>query len=130
MDGRGTASPGQELQEQIELLREQVRTNRQDIDELQADGLLESTLLEVLQERGASQVKLNEDLRLALTTSRTIGVAIGIMMARELLTQDAAFQVLRKISNDTNRKLRDVAEEIVATGETAKYRLRTGSPKP
>ena len=117
--GEGVKSPDRDdLQEQIDRLQRQVTVNRADIDDLQADGLLERTLLESLQERSASQAQLNEELRHALLTSRTIGVAIGIVMARHLVTQEVAFGILRKFSNDTNRKLRDVAEEIVSTGIT------------
>ena len=117
-DGDVQSPERSDLQEQIDCLREQVTINRADIDDLQADGLLERTLLEALQQHSASQTELNEQLRRALLTSRTIGVAIGIVMAKQSVTQEAAFDMLRKLSNDTNRKLRDVAEHVVATGTT------------
>ena len=117
-DGDVQSPERSDLQEQIDCLREQVTINRADIDDLQADGLLERTLLEALQQHSASQTALNEQLRRALLTSRTIGVASGIVMAKQSVTQEAAFDMLRKLSNDTNRKLRDVAEHVVATGTT------------
>lgn len=38
-------------------------------------------------------------------------------MARELVSSDEAFELLRSASQHLNRKLRDVAAEIAATGE-------------
>jgi signal transduction histidine kinase/CheY-like chemotaxis protein len=55
-------------------------------------------------------------LRHALASNRTIGTAIGIVMARYGLASDRAFHTLVRISQQSNRKLRDVAEEIVAAG--------------
>lgn len=43
-----------------------------------------------------------------------IGAAVGILMERFQLSDDAAFDYLRRQSSTTNRKLRDVAEDIVA----------------
>lgn len=58
-----------------------------------------------------------EGLEAALSTNRQIGAAVGIVMARQGLTQTEAFQVLSKASQDQNRKLREVAEDVVFTGE-------------
>jgi signal transduction histidine kinase/FixJ family two-component response regulator len=55
-------------------------------------------------------------LRQALASNRTIGTAIGIVIARYGLAPDRAFHTLVRISQQSNRKLRDVAEEIVAAG--------------
>jgi signal transduction histidine kinase/FixJ family two-component response regulator len=55
-------------------------------------------------------------LRQALASNRTIGTAIGIVMARYGLASDRAFHTLVRISQQSNRKLREVAEEIVAAG--------------
>jgi DNA-binding response OmpR family regulator/anti-sigma regulatory factor (Ser/Thr protein kinase) len=56
-------------------------------------------------------------LQTALTTNRMIGMAVGVVMSSQRVTSDRAFDLLRVRSNDTNRKLRDVAEEVVLTGE-------------
>jgi len=56
------------------------------------------------------------DLEQALSSNRQIGAAIGILMASHKLTSDRAFALLRKASNDTNRRLRDVADDVVLTG--------------
>jgi GAF domain-containing protein len=52
----------------------------------------------------------------ALSSSRQIGTAIGIIMARKLVTSDEAFDILRQASQDLNRKLRDLAAEVQETG--------------
>ena len=56
-------------------------------------------------------------LQAALTSNRQIGVAVGVLMSREKLTSERAFDLLRLRSNNTNRKLRDVAEEVALTGQ-------------
>ena len=56
-------------------------------------------------------------LQTALTTNRQIGMAVGVLMARHQLTSEAAFELLRRQSTQTNRKLRDIAERVVLTGQ-------------
>lgn len=56
----------------------------------------------------------NEHLERALANRDLIGQAKGILMARELIDADAAFDVLRRRSQQTGRKLRDVAAEVAA----------------
>lgn len=58
-----------------------------------------------------------ENLRLALGSRDIIGQAKGILMERHRLTADEAFALLIAASQRTNRKLRDVAEELALTGE-------------
>lgn len=53
----------------------------------------------------------------ALTSSRQIGTAVGILMARRAVTEDEAFALLASASQHLNRKLRDVASDVVFTGE-------------
>jgi hypothetical protein len=52
----------------------------------------------------------------ALESNREIGVAIGILMGRELCTQEQAFNQLRSASQHLNRKLRDIADLVKQTG--------------
>ncbi len=56
---------------------------------------------------------LNGQLRQALESRETIGQAKGILMARERCSPDQAFDLLRQKSQAANKKLRDVAQEIV-----------------
>ncbi|MGY1702934.1 GAF and ANTAR domain-containing protein [Geodermatophilus sp. SYSU D00697] len=57
-----------------------------------------------------------EHLEAALRSRDRIGQAKGILMERYKLTPERAFAVLASISSATNRKLRDIADEITTTG--------------
>jgi signal transduction histidine kinase/DNA-binding response OmpR family regulator len=59
-------------------------------------------------------------LRQALRTNRTTGTAVGIVMARYELDAERAFQVLKRTSQQSNRKLHDIAAEVVRTGALPK----------
>jgi AmiR/NasT family two-component response regulator len=59
-----------------------------------------------------------EELQRALATRELIGQAQGILMERERITADQAFAILRIASQHLNVKLRDVARDLVDTGET------------
>ncbi|NLG22372.1 MAG: GAF and ANTAR domain-containing protein [Actinomycetales bacterium] len=54
-----------------------------------------------------------DGLRTAMQSRLAIGVAQGILMQRYGISLDRAFEVLRRRSNETNTKLRDVALAIV-----------------
>jgi hypothetical protein len=58
----------------------------------------------------------NGHLREALLSNRDIGAATGILMALRGLTQPLAFDELRRSSQQTHRKLRDVAADVLRTG--------------
>jgi AmiR/NasT family two-component response regulator len=66
----------------------------------------------------AAATAQTEHLQRALTSSRQIGMAMGILMERHRLTQEQAFERLRDLSQKSNVKLRDVAEEIIYTGDS------------
>jgi GAF domain-containing protein len=53
---------------------------------------------------------------IALANRDIIGQAKGILMERFKITADQAFEVLAKVSQDTNRKVYAVAEELTRTG--------------
>ncbi|MDP9101870.1 MAG: GAF and ANTAR domain-containing protein [Actinomycetota bacterium] len=57
-----------------------------------------------------------ENLQLALISREIIGQAQGILMERERITSEQAFNLLRHASQRLNMKLRDVAQELVDTG--------------
>jgi hypothetical protein len=67
--------------------------------------------------RTARYRKRAANLEIALESNRHIGSAIGILMARELLTADQAFDRLREESQRRHRKLRDLADEVLRTGQ-------------
>ena len=58
-----------------------------------------------------------ENLRQALVTRELIGQAQGILMERERITAEQAFDILRRASQHLNTKLREVAQQLVETGE-------------
>lgn len=65
-----------------------------------------------------SSSQLAEQLREALASRGLIEQAKGILMARERLGEDEAFDILRRASQRTNRKLRDIARQIVDSATT------------
>lgn len=58
-----------------------------------------------------------EHLEAALASRDVIGQAKGLLMAREGITPDEAFAVLRKASQRLNVKLRDIAGRVVTSNE-------------
>jgi len=62
-----------------------------------------------------------EGLQLAMDTRKRIGQAQGILMERHGLTEDQAFAVLRRYSQNNNVKLRDLAEQLVETKELPQH---------
>ncbi|MGH3413818.1 MAG: ANTAR domain-containing protein [Marmoricola sp.] len=58
-----------------------------------------------------------QDLHIAVDSRTTIGQAQGILMERYELDAAQAFSVLRRLSQSTNRKLHDVAGDVVRSGE-------------
>jgi GAF domain-containing protein len=58
-----------------------------------------------------------EGLQVALESRDVIGQAKGIVMAREHVTADEAFEILRTTSQHLNIKLRDLAARVAETGE-------------
>ncbi|HWJ52286.1 MAG TPA: ANTAR domain-containing protein [Propionibacteriaceae bacterium] len=65
-----------------------------------------------------------EQLERGLSSRTVIGQAQGILIERHQVTPDKAFRILVQASNTTNRKLRDVAADLVLTGELAGRRRR------
>ncbi|WP_432044162.1 GAF and ANTAR domain-containing protein [Streptomyces cadmiisoli] len=63
-----------------------------------------------------SAARTHAQMERAVATRHTIGEAMGILMASHHLTEDQAFDVLRRYSQQTNTKLRDVARQICAQG--------------
>jgi GAF domain-containing protein len=57
--------------------------------------------------------QLSENLTQAVESRETIGQAVGILMAVGGRSPDAAFQILANASQRENRKVRDIAQEIV-----------------
>lgn len=65
---------------------------------------------------GLAQRARAANLHRALMSNRRIGVAIGVLMAREQWTEERAFAALCEASQALNRRLRDLAEDVALTG--------------
>ncbi|MET3807175.1 GAF domain-containing protein [Nakamurella sp. UYEF19] len=60
-----------------------------------------------------------DGLRTALDSNREIGAAVGVLMVREHLTYPQGLARLTTASQNGNRKLREVAEGVLHTGQLA-----------
>lgn len=88
------------------------RTPRAFDDESEHIGLLFASHAAV----AFSGVRKREQLTAGMATRDLIGQAKGRLMERYDLDSDQAFKVLTRASRESNRKLRDVAEEIALGG--------------
>jgi GAF domain-containing protein len=75
---------------------------------------------------------LADNLQAALESRAVIDQAKGVLIERYKLTPDQAFQLLVQASMNANRKVRDIADELVRTGELpgAQPRSNGGRPAP
>ena len=67
---------------------------------------------------GLAAAEEAEQLRSAVATNRVISAAVGILMSTEQIDAEAAYGRLRRRSQQTNRKVRDVAAEVLDLGST------------
>jgi len=123
-----------DLQRQIDQLVAAVKDNRDDIqgladradaadlrasaaqdraDDLEARAMVDRELIAALQADGVLHQEHVVELQAALTSSRTIGAALGILMSSRNIGQAEALEVLKQTSQRTNTKLRDLAETLV-----------------
>jgi AmiR/NasT family two-component response regulator len=81
-------------------------------------GLLRETetFIVELVDRVESAEREAHNLRRALEHSRDIGAAIGVLMALRKVTRDEAFELLRRSSQDLNRKVHALALDVISTG--------------
>ncbi len=63
-----------------------------------------------------------EDLEAAMQSRTAINLACGVIMAQNRCSQEEAMAILTKVSSNRNRKLRDVASELIEqlSGSSAK----------
>jgi RNA polymerase sigma factor (sigma-70 family) len=69
-----------------------------------------------------------DNLNQALATRELIGQAQGILMERERITSDQAFDILRRASQHLNVRLREVAQDLVDTGDRPLTQLPSRPP--
>ncbi|MGW3150668.1 GAF and ANTAR domain-containing protein [Streptomyces sp. NPDC001177] len=63
-----------------------------------------------------SSARTHAQMEQAVATRHTIGEAMGILMGSRHLTQEEAFDVLRRYSQENNIKLREVARRLCERG--------------
>lgn len=68
------------------------------------------------QQRMAKAEQDVSHLQVALASNRDIGTAMGILMTVHLVSHEEAFDLLRRASQHSHRKLRDVAADVIFTG--------------
>ncbi|MFW5468904.1 ANTAR domain-containing protein [Knoellia sp. CPCC 206435] len=104
-DERALVSEGRAdmARERADQLEDRVDVHQHLITELQHEGLLAREHAEHLEQ--------------ALRSARLIGSAVGMVMADRKVSEDVAFKTLTRASQNTNVKLRLVAEAIVRTGD-------------
>ena len=71
-----------------------------------------------------------DNLQAALESRAVIDQAKGVLIERYKLTPDQAFQLLAQASMNANRKVRDIADELVRTGELRGGQRRTNGGRP
>ncbi|HVL62910.1 MAG TPA: ANTAR domain-containing protein [Microbacterium sp.] len=90
---------------------------RQPQQAMTGGSLVESrTLLGELLDRVETAELEAHNLRRALEHSRDIGTAVGVLMALRKVTRDEAFELLRRTSQDHNRKVHALALDVISTG--------------
>jgi len=97
-----TPGPDSALARENAELRRQAAIDREIIRDLEGERFIDREMI--------------ANLQVALGSARMIGAAQGIIMAGQKLTEEAAFGALRRASQRTHLKLRDVAAQVVLTG--------------
>ena len=90
------------------------------VDSIEAQGRLDREILAELQADGVLNREHVANLEAALVASRTIGAALGILMARRNVGLEQALSVLKDASQRSNTKMRDLAATIVAGADAIK----------
>jgi hypothetical protein len=90
--------------------------DRADRVALRAQGNIDQHLIAELEAQAVIDRTQIANLEVALATARRIGAALGVIMAAYKVTEEQAFATLRTASQHTNRKLRDLAEDVLLSG--------------
>lgn len=64
--------------------------------------------------RVATHMEASDDLKAAMQARTTIDLAVGILMAQNRCSQQDAFGILSRASNNQNIKLRDLAAKVIS----------------
>ena len=107
---------GERDEARISELKGQATIDRLDLAALRAQGDIDQHLIAELEAQAVIDRSQIANLEIALGTARRIGAALGIIMATYRVGEEQAFVTLRIASQHTNRKLREVAEDVLLTG--------------
>jgi len=80
-----------------------------------------------------AEAQRTDHLRAALLNRDVIGQAKGILMAHYNINADAAFSTLKRVSQDQNKKLHEIARQVAETRElpdTTEQQPRTFTSSP
>ena len=69
-----------------------------------------------------------DGLKAALASRTVIGIALGIIIERERVTEPEAFQILKEMSQHTNVKLRDVAAQMAKDAQPSYQGVGSSNP--
>jgi AmiR/NasT family two-component response regulator len=72
--------------------------------------------------------RINEELTIAVESNRSVGVAMGILMDRHRITEPQSFDLLKTASQAAHRKLRNIALDVIDTGQLEPH--PTIKPRP
>ena len=80
---------------------------------------IDRQFIAVLRAEGVLEEKPDADVEIALNRFRRVGAALGILMVACDVGDASAVAMLRTASQRTNRSMRELADEIVATGDVS-----------
>ena len=110
-----TKQRASDLQRRIDDLVAQVERDAAEIESLRAKGVADQIVIDELRADGELERSHIEQLGAALAISREIGAAVGIVMERHRLDSASAFAYLARLSQAENRKVKDIAADLVDT---------------
>lgn len=105
------------LQEQIDALIGQIDSLHRRMDATEAQAMIDRDMIAELQRDGLLRQQHVAQMEEALRSSRTVGAAIGLIMGTRHVSDAEAFEILKAASQNSNRKLRDLAAELVASAD-------------
>lgn len=108
------------LTERLDASRQRADAAERRADAMEARSEVDRQLIAELQADGVLSREHVAHLEAALVSSRTIGAAIGILMASRHIGEEEALSVLKGASQRTNTKVRELAQTIVAGADAFK----------
>lgn len=103
--------------DEVAALADQLAVSHRETTEARAETAVSRRETAAAREETTAALTHATHLESALRSAREIGMAMGILMARRGAPEAAAFEALAHASQQQNRKLRDVAADVVMTGD-------------